>query len=69
MNGTYITTAGKFAGLSGSQLVTSTNSELYDTLQLVQFEDSDSIFQIIESKEDKEISLQLLLSETEPSRS
>ena len=62
MNDTYITTAGKFAGVSNSQLVTSTNSELYDTLQLVQFEDSDSIFQILESKEDKEISLQLLLS-------
>ena len=62
MDDTYITTAGKFTGSSNSQLVTSTNSEFFDTFQLVQFEDSDSIFQIIESKEDKEISLQLLLS-------
>ena len=62
MDDTYITTAGKFTGDSGSQLVTSTNSEFFDTFQLVQFEDSDSIFQILESKEDKEISLQLLLS-------
>jgi hypothetical protein len=61
MNDTYISSAGKFSGTSLSDLVP-VNSAIYDTFQLTQYENSDSIFNSFIPKENKELSLRLLLS-------
>ena len=66
MNDTYISSAGKFSGISLSDLVP-VNSAIFDSFQLTQYENSDSIFNSFIPKENKEeISLRLMLSHHRP---
>ncbi len=65
MNDTYISSAGKFAGVSLSDLVPM-NTIFFDTFQLTRYENSESIFNSFISSENKEISGKLLLSHHRP---
>jgi len=65
MNDTYISSAGKFAGLSLSDLVP-VSTYYFDSFQLIRYENSESIFNSFLPNENKEISGKLLLSEQMP---
>jgi hypothetical protein len=65
MNDTHISSAGKFAWTSLSDLVP-VNTAFFDTFQLIRYENSESIFNSFIPNENKEISGKLLLSEQRP---
>ncbi len=65
MNDTYISSAGKFAAASLSDLVPA-NTAFFDIFQLIRYENSESIFNSFIPNENNEILGKLLLSDQKP---